>query len=153
MRRGSSCMRSIRAVFTTTLAVLTPAVAFAQAVSDPALDARAPQSTAPAAASGQPLPMQSNAAPAPTAPPPTSPAVTSDVVEQPGVDDRVRYARAGVREVGGSAGLALAQDIRAVNFSPSIGWFLSDNFAISGILDVTNLKAGEEDATLWSALV
>ena len=43
--------------------------------------------------------------------------------------------------------------INAINFSPSIGWFLVDNFELSGILDVSNLKAGGDSATLFSALV
>jgi hypothetical protein len=65
----------------------------------------------------------------------------------------VGYGREGVHELGGSAGLTMAQDIRAVNFSSSIGWFLVDNFELSGILDVANLKAGGDSATLFSALV
>jgi hypothetical protein len=74
------------------------------------------------------------------------------IVSQAGVGGVVGYGRAGVLELGGAAGLTLAQDIRAVNFSPSIGWFLVDNFELSAVLDVTNLKAGTESATLWSAL-
>jgi hypothetical protein len=79
--------------------------------------------------------------------------VNADVVEQAGVGGAVGYGRAGVLELGGSAGLTLAGDIRALNFSPSVGWFLIDNFELSAILDVTNLKAGSESATLWSAML
>src|SRR6185369_14519276 len=80
------------------------------------------------------------------------PGLNGDIVDQAGVGGTVGYGRAGVLELGGAAGLTMAQDIRAVNFAPSIGWFLVDNFELSGILDVTNLKAGGEQATLWSAL-
>ncbi len=146
-------MRSIRVLLSTALVMLAPTVAFAQGVSDPDPDAHTPQSTAPPTPTGELPPVQSDADPAPPVPSPRIPGITGDVVEQAGVGGRVGYARAGVLELGGSAGLTLAQDIRAVNFSPSIGWFLTDNFELSGILDVTNLKAGEEDATLWSALV
>ncbi len=79
---------------------------------------------------------------------PTMPAV----VDESNTTEADRYARAGVRELGAAAGLSLAQDIRAVNFSPSIGWFLMDNFQLSAILDVTNLKAGGASSTMWSAL-
>lgn len=79
---------------------------------------------------------------------PTMPSVSDET----GVTGGTRYATAGVRELGAAAGLALAQDIRAVNFSPSMGWFLADNFQLSAILDVTNLKAGTASSTMWSAL-
>jgi hypothetical protein len=103
-------------------------------------------------AAGQLPPASSDADPAPPVPTPNIPGLNGDIVEQAGVGGAVGYGRAGVLELGGSAGLTLAQDIRAVNFSPSIGWFLVDNFELSAILDVTNLKAGGESATLWSAL-
>jgi hypothetical protein len=137
--------------------MLAPVAAFAQSaptsVPDPAPDTHTPESTAAPTPTGQLPPVQSDADPAPPVPTPTIPGLNGDIVDQAGVGGSVGYARAGVLELGGAAGLTMAQDIRAVNFSPSIGWFLVDNFEISGILDVTNLKAGGESATLWSALV
>ncbi len=113
-----------------------------------------PEATAPPTPTNQLPPAQSDADPAPPVPTPNIPGLTGDVVEQAGVGGIVGYGRAGVLELGGSAGLTLAQDIHVVNFSPSIGWFLVDNFELSGILDVANLKAGEgTSATIWSALV
>jgi hypothetical protein len=112
-----------------------------------------PEATAAPTPSSQLPPAQSDADPAPPVPSPVIPGVNADVVEQAGVGGAVGYARAGVLELGGSAGLTLAQDIRAVNFSPSIGWFLVDNLELSAILDVTNLKAGGSSATLFSALI
>ena len=140
------------------IVMLAPAVALAQTVPaggapDPAPNEHTPESTAAPTPSGQLPPVQSDADPAPPVPTPAIPGITADVVEQAGVGGNVGYGRAGVLELGGAAGLTLAQDIRAVNFSPSIGWFLVDNFEISAILDVTNLKAGSESATLWSALL
>lgn len=79
---------------------------------------------------------------------PTAPVVVDDTK----VEGTLTYGRAGVRELGAAAGLSIAQDIRAVNFSPSFGWFINDNFELSGILDVTNLKAGSASSTMWSAL-
>jgi hypothetical protein len=111
-----------------------------------------PEATAPPTPSNQLPPAQSTKDPAPPVPTPNIPGIIGDVVEQAGVGSTVGYGRAGVLELGGSAGLTIAQDIRALNFSPSIGWFLTDNFELSGILDVANLKAGSESATIWSAL-
>lgn len=133
-----------------TLVMLTPVAAFAD---DPVEDATGtPEAGAPPTPSGQLPPAQSDQDPAPPVPTPVIPGINADVVEQAGVGGSVGYGRAGVLELGGAAGLTLAQDIRAVNFSPSIGWFLVDNFELSAVLDVTNLKAGNESATLWSAL-
>jgi hypothetical protein len=112
-----------------------------------------PEGTAAPTPTNQLPPAQSDADPAPPVPQPNIPGITGDVVEQAGVGGSVGYGRAGVLELGGSAGLTMAQDIRALNFSPSIGWFLVDNFEISGILDVANMKAGGDSATVWSALV
>jgi hypothetical protein len=126
-------------------------VAFAD---DEGVVGNTPEATAPPTPVNQLPPAQSDADPAPPVPQPNIPGLTGDVVEQAGVGGIVGYGRAGVLELGGSAGLTMAQDIRALNFSPSIGWFLVDNFELSGILDVANLKAGEgSSATIWSALV
>jgi hypothetical protein len=135
------------------IVMLVPVAALAQSAPDPDPDAHTPESTAAPTPSGQLPPAQSDADPAPPVPTPNIPGLNGNIVEQAGVGGTVGYARAGVLELGGAAGLTLAQDIRAVNFSPSIGWFLVDNFEISAILDVTNLKAGGDSATLFSALI
>ena len=91
-----------------------------------------------------------------TQPPVASPDVAlppGGVVEQAGVGGVVGYGRAGVLELGGSAGLMIAPDFRNVNISPSIGWFVANNLELSAIVGVSNIKAGEESSTLWSALV
>jgi hypothetical protein len=135
------------------IVMLVPVAALAQGAPDPAPGDHTPESTAAPTPSGQLPPAQSDADPAPPVPTPNIPGINGEVVEQAGVGGTVGYARAGVLELGGAAGLTLAQDIRAVNFSPSIGWFLVDNFELSAILDVTNLKAGGDSATLFSALI
>jgi hypothetical protein len=132
-----------------TIVMLAPVVAFAD---EPVPNSCTPEATAAPTPAGQLPPATSDADPAPPVPTPNIPGINGDIVEQAGVGGAVGYGRAGVLELGGAAGLTLAQDIRAVNFSPSIGWFLVDNFELSAILDVTNLKAGDESATLWSAL-
>lgn len=75
------------------------------------------------------------------------------VVEQAGIGGDIAYGRAGVLELGGSAGLMIASKFRNVNIAPSIGWFIADNLEVSAILGVSNIKAGDESATVWSALI
>lgn len=74
------------------------------------------------------------------------------IVSQAGVGGVVGYGRAGVLELGGSAGFAFASDYRSMNFSPTIGWFLADNLELSAILGIENIKNGGNSSTLWSAL-
>ncbi len=74
------------------------------------------------------------------------------VVEQAGIGGEVGYGRAGVLELGGSAGLMLSSQFRNVTIAPSFGWFVSDNFELSAILSVSNVKAGTMSATTWSAI-
>jgi hypothetical protein len=76
----------------------------------------------------------------------------SGIVTQAGIGGVVGYGRAGVLELGGSAGLMIASDFRNINVSPSIGWFFADNMEVTGILSVSNLEVGDDSATIWSAL-
>ena len=146
-------MRFVKSLLST-IVMLAPAVALAQSappVPDP--DPGTPNKTAAPTPTNQLPPAESTHQEQPPVPTPNVPGVNGEVVQQAGVGGPVGYGRAGVLELGGAAGLTLAQDIRAVNFSPSIGWFLVDNFELSAILDVTNLKAGSgTSATLWSAM-
>lgn len=76
------------------------------------------------------------------------------IISQAGVGGVVGYGRAGVLELGGSAGFAFASEYRDIRFAPSIGWFLADNLELSAILSIANIKSGDADsATLWSALL
>ena len=140
-------MRMVKSLLSA-LVLLAPMVALA----DDEIE-NTPNKTAPPTPTGQLPPAQSTTDEQPPVPTPAVPGVNTDVVEQAGVGGPTGYARAGVLELGGAAGLTLAQDIRAINFSPSIGWFLIDNFELSAILDVTNLKAGGSSATLFSAML
>jgi hypothetical protein len=142
-----------------TLVILVPVAALAQTAPDdtPASlpttnTAGTPDRNAAPTPSGQLPPARSDRDPAPPVPTPNIPGINADVVQQAGVGGTVGYARAGVLELGGAAGLTLAQDIRAINFSPSVGWFLVDNIELSAILDVTHMKAGDTSGTLFSVL-
>jgi hypothetical protein len=75
------------------------------------------------------------------------------IVRQAGVGGVIGYGRAGVLELGGGAGFTFASDYRQLAFSPTIGYFIADNFEASAILSISNIKAGESSATLWSALL
>ncbi|MEO7094890.1 MAG: hypothetical protein ABI175_16645 [Polyangiales bacterium] len=83
------------------------------------------------------------APPAPSAP---------GVVQQAGIGGEVGYARKGVLELGGSAGLMLSSQFRNINVAPSLGWFVADNFELSAIVAVSNIKAGGVSATTWTAV-
>lgn len=112
------------------------------------------EAAAPPGDLGQVQMVRAEPAPAPAALPATRPEDSDEIVDDTAPPAPPPYARAGLREAGASAGLALAQDLRAVNLSPSIGYYPRDNLELSGILDIANLKAGEGDsATMWSLLV
>lgn len=74
------------------------------------------------------------------------------LVSQAGIGGVVGYGRAGVLELGGSAGFAFASDYRSINLSPTIGWFVADNLELSAILSIENIKNEDNSSTLWSAL-
>jgi len=110
-----------------------------------------PGKVAPPTPSGQLPPSQSDDDVAPPVAGPALPA--GGLVSQAGVGGQVGYGRAGVLELGGSAGFTFASDYRNLNIAPSIGWFLADNLEISAILSISNIKAGDSSSTLWSALI
>jgi hypothetical protein len=74
-------------------------------------------------------------------------------VEHAGVGGPVGYARAGVLELGGSAGLTVAADLRDVTFSPIVGWFVADSFQLSAILNLSYVSNGDDSSGVVSALV
>jgi hypothetical protein len=89
---------------------------------------------------------------------PTPPAATVDlppggIVRQAGVGGPVAYARRGVLELGGAAGLTAASDFTQVFFRPSIGWFVFDNVELSALVGLHHSEAGDESSTLFTALV
>lgn len=123
------------------------------AMAAPALADDDQQKTAPPTAEENLPPPTSDNDPAPPVAAPAAELPPGGIVEQAGVGGTVGYGRAGVLELGGSAGLMIAPDFRTVNVSPSIGWFVADNLELSAILGVSNIKAGDESATVWSALI
>ena len=74
------------------------------------------------------------------------------LVEQAGVGGPTGYGRAGVLELGGSVGMQFATNLRQMNISPSIGWFVADNFQVSGIFDFANVSTDGNSATIFGGL-
>lgn len=112
-----------------------------------------PSKTAPPTPENQLPEPRSDNDPAPPVAAPGAEFPDTGVIEQAGIGGHTGYGRAGVLELGGSAGLMIASGFRNVNFAPMIGWFVADNLELSAIMGVTNIKAGSESATVFSALV
>lgn len=55
------------------------------------------------------------------------------------------YGRAGVYELGASAGV----NLDSVTLSPSLGWFVAENFEVSGVFEISRT----DDSTMISSLV
>jgi hypothetical protein len=152
-------MRTISKTIFATLAVLaTSTVVTADDQPSPAPDSTpagtgegTPGTTAPPTASDELPKSQSDNDAQPEVASPGLP--SGGIISQAGVGGMVGYGRAGVLELGGSAGFAFASDYRNITVAPSIGWFLADNFEISAIVSISNIKVEDESSTLWSALL
>ncbi len=148
-------LRKLRMRLSRTLAfaVLTAAPAVALADNDPSVPAAAPAPVPAAApvAAGSAVMVADNdpahADPVDSAPSTIAPRLS----EKYGMNGR--YGQLGTFELGASAGLTLASNLRDVSFSPSFGYFVGDTFEVSGILGVTNIAAGNESSTVYSAMV
>lgn len=81
------------------------------------------------------------------------PAAPAAVVEQTNVLAESRYARKGVMEAGASAGMMVSSQFRNINVAPSLGWFVADNFELTAIVAIANIKAGSASATTYAGLV
>jgi hypothetical protein len=96
-------------------------------------------------------PPESDYDPQPEVATPGAPAA-GEIVQQAGTGGQTGYGRAGVLELGGSLGLQMATNMRSANLSPSIGWFLADNFQLSGIIDLSYVEVDEDSGTLFGVL-
>jgi hypothetical protein len=63
------------------------------------------------------------------------------------------YGTKGVREAGGSAGFMVAPEFHSVTVAPSFGWFIADRVQVSTILGLSNIRAGDSDATIISTVI
>lgn len=133
-------MRS-KAILAATLALAVPAIADDELKTAPPT----PEENLP--------PPTSDNDPAPPVAGPVAGLPDTGVVEQAGIGGTTAYGRAGVLELGGHAGFMLAPGFRNINIAPMVGWFVADNIEVSGILGLSNIRAGDSSATVWSALV
>lgn len=76
-----------------------------------------------------------------------------EVKRQAGTGGVTAYASEGVVELGGSAGFTAAGELMALDVSPSVGWFIADNFELSGILNMTYAEVNDNDATTVAGLI
>lgn len=90
--------------------------------------------------------------PVPTPPRPVTAIRENTVEKQAGTGGTIAYSEAGVVELGGSAGFSMAGELTTASLKPQIGWFVADNFQISGLMDFTYADAGVDDAVRVSAL-
>jgi len=88
------------------------------------------------------------------APPVASPGTPAGmVVRQAGIGGQVGYGRAGVLELGGSAGFTAAPSFTSVTLAPEVGWFVADNLELSARVAFTHIKTDMDSGTLTTALI
>jgi hypothetical protein len=106
---------------------------------------------------GQPLPVpQSTNQPNPPVASPGAPA--GMIIKQAGIGGPTGYGRAGVLELGGSAGLTASNDFTSVNVTPEVGWFVADNMQLSARLGYTYARTKDSagminSGSLTSAII
>jgi hypothetical protein len=137
-----------------TLALVMPASAFAQDVDGDGADEETVEGGGkPTSAPNDgdlPAP-KSDDDPQPEVATPAAP--TGGIVKQAGVGGDIGYGRAGVLELGGSASFRAGSGFEQASISPSVGWFLADNFQISGMFDLGYVSQDDESTMLTSLLI
>jgi hypothetical protein len=87
-------------------------------------------------------------------PPPAAPSLPrGGLTEQAGVGGTQAYGRAGVLELGGSAGFSKASNFTSVSFSPTIGWFFVDNLELSAMVSINFIDAGAAPSSTYMTLL
>lgn len=89
----------------------------------------------------------------PDAPTPEVPNPAEDVRTYAGVGSDTAYAERGVAELGGSAGVSLAQNVVQISADPQIGYFLWDNVELSGLIGVRHASVDGSSSNQYSLLV
>src|SRR5215207_302878 len=130
MRKMSKLMVGLGALFYS-------GVAFEQ-LPDPAPSAQVPLGEGPPSEALPPP--RSDHDPRPPVPAPTVP--RTGVTQQAGIGGTQAYARAGVLELGGSAGWAAASNFTRFELSPSFGVFLVDNVELSLLTALNYFRIG-----------
>lgn len=66
------------------------------------------------------------------------------LVKRAGIGGPIGYARAGVLELGGSAGFSTNSHLTQFTLTPTIGWFLTNYLQLSALLNMTYVQADNE---------
>jgi hypothetical protein len=112
-----------------------PAAAYAQTQGEVPLGEGTPPAQLP--------PPRSDHDPQPMVPAPTVP--LTGVTSQAGTGGTQSYGRAGVLELGGSAGFSAASSYSRFELSPSIGMFVIDNLELSLLTGFSHFRIGPKD--------
>jgi len=123
------------------LVTLASSTVWAQTVPDP--DPNNRTTVGEGTPRGQLPPPRSDHDPQPPVPAPTIP--ETGVTRQAGVGGTQAYARAGVLELGGSAGFAAASNYTRFELSPSFGLFVVDNLELSLLTGFNYFRIGASD--------
>lgn len=65
------------------------------------------------------------------------------LVRQAGLGGPIGYARAGVLELGGSAGFNANSDVTQFTLTPTAGWFIADRLQLSALLNITYVQTDD----------
>ena len=98
-------------------------------------------------------PAESSHDPHPAAPSPLIGNRNATIVSQAGVGGPVAYARSGVLELGGMLAWQAQSGQSTIMVAPTLGWFLTDNFELSGIVQYNRQVNGDNAQTFITALV
>ncbi len=133
-KRRHRCGASLRGSFIPALlfGLGLPAAAYAQTQTDVPLGQGTPPAQLP--------PPRSDHDPQPMVPAPTVP--ITGVTSQAGTGGTQAYGRAGVLELGGSAGFSAASSYSRFELSPSVGLFAMDNLQLSLITGLSHFRIG-----------
>ncbi len=132
-----SVMRAVHCLLGSSLAAMMLTVSTAAYAQNNTIGNGTPsQSLPPSRSDNDPRPQVAS----PTLPP-------EGVVQQAGVGGTTGYGRAGVLEVGGSAGLTFAGDLLALRIAPTIGWFFMNNVELSGIVSLNYARTSSGNTT------
>ncbi len=82
----------------------------------------------------------------PDAPSPEVPNPAQDVKTYAGVGSNTAYSERGVMELGGSLALATANGTSSIAVEPSVGYFLFDNFELTGVVSVRHTSISGANA-------
>ena len=105
----------------------------------------APRNTLPPAASSHD--------PHPAAPSPLMGNRNATIVSQAGIGGPVAYARSGVLELGGMFAWTAQSGQSTLMVAPTLGWFLTDNFEISGVVQYNRQMTAGNAHSFITALV